>query len=248
MAGLLAFLKRQVTRLLGDADTFALAGMLCVALGAWFFLELADEVGEGSTQRFDEWVVRGLRDPADLSNPVGPAWFEEAVRDLTSLGSVAILLTVCVAAVGYLWMVRAYHAAWLTLASSVGGLVLGLLLKGIFNRPRPDVVPHLMDARHSSFPSGHSLNAAVVYLTLGLILAEVVPRRRQKVYFLVLAVTLTVAVGCSRVYLGVHYPTDVLAGWLVGAAWALACTLMAHRLKRAGAIESVGVSAGTESL
>jgi undecaprenyl-diphosphatase len=226
-------------RLLADADAVILGGLAAVAAAAFLFLGLADRVSEGATQRLDEWVLRAFRHAADPSNPIGPPWLEEAVRDLTAVGGVAVLLVVIGAAAGFLAMNRAWHAMWLTLASSLGGLVLGVLLKGLFDRPRPDVVPHLMRAGSSSFPSGHSLNSAVVYLTLGLILAEVGRTRRQKAYFVLLALTLTGLVGFSRVYLGVHYPTDVLAGWLAGSAWALSCCLAAYYLKRSGSIEEV---------
>jgi undecaprenyl-diphosphatase len=212
-----------------------MGGLALAAVGAWVFLEVASKVREGTTQRFDDWVVRALRHPSNPANPYGPPWFEESVRDLTALGGIPVLVLVTLAAAGFLWMSRAYHAMWLTLGSTLGGLVLGLLLKGMFDRPRPDVVPHLMRAQHSSFPSGHSLNAAGVYLTLGLILSQVV----QRAYFAVTALLVTGLVGCSRVYLGVHYPTDVLAGWLAGSAWALFCCLITRHLKRTGSVESV---------
>jgi undecaprenyl-diphosphatase len=113
----------------------------------------------------------------------------------------------------------------------------------LYARPRPDLVPHLSPVYTSSFPSGHSLIAAVVYLTLGSLLASVISRPMLKVYVLSVAMLLTTAVGLSRVYLGVHYPTDVLAGWLAGLVWALLCWLVARVLQRRGRVESESADA-----
>jgi undecaprenyl-diphosphatase len=117
------------------------------------------------------------------------------------------------------------------------GFALSVALKALFRRPRPEVVPHLMRAYSSSFPSGHSMISAVVYLTLGVLLAQLVHRRLLKFYFLMLAVLLTVLVGVSRVYLGVHYPTDVLAGWTAGLVWAVLGWLVQRALQRRGQVE-----------
>jgi undecaprenyl-diphosphatase len=110
--------------------------------------------------------------------------------------------------------------------SVVGGLLLSNLLKWSYARPRPDLVPAIVQVYSASFPSGHATMSAVTYLALGVLLAEVHPARRFKLYFISLALVITVAVGLSRIYLGVHYPTDVLAGWCIGAAWALLCRIL----------------------
>lgn len=123
------------------------------------------------------------------------------------------------------------------LAAIIGGVVVSTLLKSLFDRPRPDLVPHLSHVYTSSFPSGHSMLSAIVYLTLGSLLAAVMPSRKLKVYVLAVAIIVTVVVGASRVYLGVHYPTDVLAGWLAGLVWALLCWLIARWLQRRGKVE-----------
>ena len=119
----------------------------------------------------------------------------------------------------------------------MGGLLVSTLLKAGYNRPRPDLVPHLSMVFTSSFPSGHSMLSAIVFLTLGSLLGRFVHEWRLKAYFLVVSLTLTFLVGVSRVYLGVHYPTDVLAGWTAGLAWALVCSLVARYLQRRGAVE-----------
>jgi undecaprenyl-diphosphatase len=115
-----------------------------------------------------------------------------------------------------------------------GGALLSSVLKATFNRPRPDVVAHLVQVSSASFPSGHSLISAVIYPTLGAVLASLSVQRRTKIYFILSAFVLMVLIGLSRMYLGVHYPSDVLAGWTVGLAWSLACWLVSTVLQRRG--------------
>jgi undecaprenyl-diphosphatase len=228
---------RQWVANLGSADLVVHAAILAVVASAWVFVVLASAITEGTTQRFDERVVRMLRHPDDERDPLGPPWLEVMGRDITALGDVAILGLVTAAVAGYLWIVRAYHALWFVLTATVGGLLLSAILKALIDRERPDVVPHLSHVISSSFPSGHSLNSLVVYVTLGTLLARLVQRRRLKLYFLGIALLLTFLVGVSRVYMGVHYPTDVLAGWSAGLAWAFGCGLLARWLQRRGIVE-----------
>ncbi|MGZ6131496.1 MAG: phosphatase PAP2 family protein [Myxococcaceae bacterium] len=204
--------------------------VLCVA--AFLFLKLADEVREGETQRIDEWVLRSLRTRGDLAVPIGPAWLPAATRNLTALGSVPVLLFVVVAVAGFLALARLWRHLLLVLGASGGGLLLMVGLKWAFDRPRPMVVPQLMLETSPSFPSGHAMMSAVVYLTLGTLLAQLCPRWRERVYVIAVAGALTLFIGLTRLYLGVHYPTDVLAGWSVGLAWALASGLAARGLRR----------------
>lgn len=230
---------REFWTWLNRSDGFTLAAIGITIISAWCFLEVADEVTEGETRRFDEWVVHSLRRPTDPSNPLGPPWLEEVVRDLTALGGITVLVLVIGAAAGYLWICHAYRSIWLVLSASLGGLLLSVMLKGIFRRPRPDLTPYLTHVAHSSFPSGHTMNSAVVYLTLGMLLTQLSGRRRHKAYFIAVAVLLTSLVGMSRVYLGAHYPSDILAGWTAGVTWAGVCWLVARRLRRAGSIEPI---------
>jgi undecaprenyl-diphosphatase len=125
----------------------------------------------------------------------------------------------------------------LVLVSVAGGLLLSTLFKEAFDRPRPDLVPHGATVYTASFPSGHSMMAAVTYLTLAVMYARVEPRRAVKIYLIAVATLIILFVGASRVYLGVHWPTDVVAGWLAGATWALFCWLIARWLQRRGAVE-----------
>ncbi|MBZ9813859.1 phosphatase PAP2 family protein [Mesorhizobium sp. CA7] len=193
------------------------AGSLLLSFGL-----LAEEVIEGDTRGFDRAVLLAFRNAGDPSNPVGPPWLEEMGRDVTSLGSFAFLAFVSVAAVGYLLITRERWYAALVALAVVGGEIISTLLKIAFDRPRPDVI-HSVRVFTASFPSGHAMLSAVTFLTLGTLLAKANPDRRVKAYFISLALFLTVMVGLSRVYLGVHYPTDVLAGWCVGSAWAILC-------------------------
>jgi len=210
----------------GLAALLLLAGLLLA------FVELADEVTDGDTHAFDRAVLLALRASGDNSDPVGPAWLEAAFRDITALGGTAVLTIVTLVMLGYLLLAGRRATALLVTVAVGGGVLLSNLLKAAFERPRPDLVSHLVDINSLSFPSGHAMMSTVTWLTLGALLATVQSTRRMKVYVLAVGATLAVLVGVSRVYLGVHWPTDVLAGWCIGAAWALGCWLVAGWLQR----------------
>ena len=153
------------------------------------------------------------------------------------MGSLSFLGFLVVAALGYLLLIRKRHLAILMAVSVLGGEIIGTVLKIGFHRPRPELVAHGARVFTASFPSGHAMLSAVTFLTIGALLTRVHADRRVKIYFMALAVLLTVAVGLSRVYLGVHYPTDVLAGWCLGAAWAALCWVAALWLQARGEVE-----------
>ncbi len=219
----------------------ALVALILMALGVWGFVQLADVVTAGASQHFDERVLRALRSSADAREPIGPHWLKIAALDVTALGGATVLTFVILAVAGYLWIEKKHRAVALVLAAAVGGQLASTGLKLFFSRPRPDVVPRLAEVQTSSFPSGHSLMSAVVYLTLGALLTQFVQQWRSRVYVFVLACFLTVVVGMSRVFLGVHYPTDVLAGWSAGLVWALLCWLVARILQQRGQVEQPGL-------
>lgn len=201
------------------------------------FVALAGAVAMGWTRAFDEAALLALRNAADPSDPAGPRWFEEAMRDITALGSNVVLFFVTATVASFLFLAKRSHTAWLVIAAIIIGSLLNTFLKLGFDRPRPDLVPHGAAVYTLSFPSGHALLSATVYLTLAALLARTRTERRVKAFIVAAVVTLTFAIGVSRVYLGVHWPTDVLAGWLLGGAWALVCWMAMTRLQREGVVE-----------
>lgn len=223
-------------RRMGRAEAIILLAALLSVVVLHGFLELADDVGEGETQAFDEWAVRSLRRPDDPALPVGPPWLREVAIDVTALGSIVVLLMFAAVVVGFLLLQRRRRMALLVTVAVAGGMLLNTGLKHLFDRQRPTVVPHLREVTTPSFPSGHATASAVVYLTLGALLAGYVNGRFTKGYCLAVAMGLTFLVGASRVYLGVHYPTDVLAGWSIGLVWALVCWTVERVLQRIGAL------------
>lgn len=233
-----ATLLRAAFGWVGRHEMAVLALMLVAMLSVLAFIVLADKVVAGKTMRFDEWAVRSLRREDDLSKPIGPVWMGEVARDITALGGVAVLALLTFSIAGFFWLRRMYGAMWLVLLSTLSGLLVTTLLKSLFDRARPELVPHLSGVFTSSFPSGHSMLSATVFLTLGALIGRFVREWHLRAYFLLLAVILTIIVGISRVYLGVHYPTDVAAGWAAGLAWALICWLVARSLQRRGTVES----------
>jgi len=217
---------KKVIRYFRGREPIVLLGLLIVVLCSWGFIELSDEVMEGDTDAFDRWAVRSLRNPTDLSDPIGPVWMTEVGRDITALGGVSVLMLSIAAATGFLAISRDYRTMMVLLISTLSGVGISLLMKHWFDRPRPDFVPHLSQVYTSSFPSGHSMLAAVVYLTLAVMIAPALRHFWLRFYVIATAVLITVLVGCSRVYMGVHYPTDVLAGWTAGLVWAIGCWLI----------------------
>ncbi len=229
-------LRRALERIQPHLRRRPLAALLLLSFLGWAFANLADEMMEGETRAFDTAVLLALRDPADPADPLGPVWLEEMGRDVTALGGLGVLAGITLVAAGYLWLSGRRRAMWLMIAAVAGAQVFSTLFKLGFDRPRPDLVPHGAITYTSSFPSGHAMMAAATYLTLAVMLARAQQRRRLKAYILTVAVIVTLAVGVSRVYLGVHWPTDVLAGWAAGAGWALLCWIVADWLERRGAL------------
>jgi len=204
---------------------FLIAGLLLI------FIFIAQDVFEGETASFDRAAILAFRSAGNISQSVGPPWVEEAVRDVTALGSIIVVIILSGAVLGYLLMLGKRGPALLLLMSVAGGTALNDLLKYVFARPRPDLVLPTTQVFTSSFPSGHAAVSAVVYLTLGALLARDAPSVAAKIYVMAVAILIVFLVGVSRVFLGVHYPTDVLAGWCIGSAWALTCWLAANRLQ-----------------
>jgi undecaprenyl-diphosphatase len=196
----------------------------------WGFIALAEEVFEGDTEHFDRMVAAAMQGGGSGYDPIGPHWLPEFARDLTALGSYAFLGFLTLAIIGYFLLTDRKARAGLVAASIIGGMLLSNVLKLAFDRTRPDI-PTAVQVFSSSFPSAHAMLSAATFLTLGALLAQGSADTRVKAYIAALAIILTVAVGSSRVYLGVHFATDVLAGWCVGSAWALLCWTLAQWLR-----------------
>ena len=204
--------------LVRDGDRVALLAFLMIAVLVAGVGNLASEVVEGDTLAFDRWLIEGLRDPADPGATRGPWWLKKAMVDLTALGGGPFLALLTIAAAGFLVSARKWSTALFVVAAIAGGGLAANLLKWIFVRARPDLVPHLVTVDSASFPSAHAMNSAVTFLTLGVLLARTQKDRRVKAYLVGAALFLTLIVGFSRVYLGVHWPTDVVAGATLGYA------------------------------
>jgi undecaprenyl-diphosphatase len=215
---------------------------LIVGLGACAlllaFLTLAGEVTEGDTQAFDTRILQALRNPDDPSRLIGPRWMESSLLDLTAIGGPTVLALVVLAVVGFLLLQTRYRTALFVVLTAISGELINTAMKHAFNRPRPTVVPHLRAVYTTSFPSGHAMESAIVYLTLGAILMRVSEGRVAKIYCLGIAMLLTALAGVSRVFLGVHYPTDVIGGWIIGFGWASICWLVEQRFETRAGIEA----------
>jgi undecaprenyl-diphosphatase len=232
--------RTSATRFLSSVGRHELAVLIALvgfAAGAWAFGTIADEVMEGDTQTFDRAVLLAMR-RADNLAPIGPLALQEAARDITGLGGLAALSFLTLAVSSFLLLDGKRRMALFVLCSVASGLFMTASLKDAFNRPRPDLVPHATSVSATSFPSGHSMMSAVTYLTLGALLARSQRRKRLKAFLMLLAASLTFMIGLSRVYLGVHWPTDVFAGWTAGASWALLCWFVARLLQSRRALEA----------
>ena len=201
------------------------------------FALLAAEVFEGDTQAFDNRLLMALRRADDRSIPIGPPWLRAGALDITALGSPTVLGLATLAVCGFLLLQRMARTATFVFIATIGGWFLNETLKEVFQRARPAIVPHLQNVMTLSFPSGHAMNSAAVYLTLGALTMRLADRRVTKWYCMAAAMLLTFLVGTSRIFLGVHYPTDVLAGWLLGMTWALACWTVERRIEQSAGLQ-----------
>jgi undecaprenyl-diphosphatase len=201
------------------------------------FVEVTDLVVEGKLHETERLGMRSLRMPDDPARPIGPRWLQHVGLDVSALGGGAVLTIMTLLVIGYLLLQGRYHATVFLLIAALGGLALNKSLKAYFGRERPDIVPHLSEVSSASYPSGHSMLSSIIYLTLGVMLARSVKSRRLRVYFVSAALTLSFLIGLSRIYLGVHYPTDVIAGWAAGTAYAIVCALVSYWLQRRGTVE-----------
>lgn len=213
-------LRTRLVAVLKRFEAKTLAVWIAVFGAPWLFFTVAEEVGEGETEALDRALILAFRNPADLADPMGPRWFEEAMRDVTALGGFTVLtITTIVAGLLLLFHDRRRQAL-IFVATVLLAQVSSEVLKAFYDRDRPSLVTHGSHVYSQSFPSGHSTLAAATFFTLAAILASLEARKRTKAVILTLAILFVVGVGISRVYLGVHWPSDVLGGWALGASWA----------------------------
>jgi undecaprenyl-diphosphatase len=229
---------KGLLRWLGSHELSVLVVLFALLASVWTFVELADDVMKGDTGEFDRIILLSMRNAHNLSDPIGPRWVEEIGRDFTALGGNAVLTLLTLAVVGFLVLEGKGRMALVLIVATLGALSLSTLLKYSIDRDRPNLVPHGSVVYTASFPSGHSMLAASTYLTMAALLMRTQRNRRIKAYILLIAIVTSLLVGVSRVYLGVHWPTDVLAGWTAGAGWALLCWLLARWLQLHGAVEN----------
>ncbi|KUM23611.1 phosphoesterase [Mesorhizobium loti] len=225
-------MKSTANALLNRLEFPVLLAGLVIAGGLWGLVELMEVARATTPHAFDTEILLAFRHAGRPDSPIGPPWLQGAMRDITALGSTSVLVLITTATIIYLLLIRRPATALFVFAAVAGGQVLSSLLKFEVDRPRPDLVSHLVNETSLSFPSGHAMLSAVTYLTLSSLAARFLPDRRTKIFVLALAVLVTMLVGTSRVYLGVHWPSDVLAGWCAGFAWAMLCWLAARLLPR----------------
>jgi undecaprenyl-diphosphatase len=218
---------------LGAIELKTVLVFAAIGAGVWLFWSVAEQVTEGDAHEIDRMILLALREGPD--DPVGPAWLEYAVADITALGGYAVLTLLVSFAGIYLLLQKHVGAVVAMVGSIVTGTLAVAVFKAFFDRARPDVVEHLTHATSSSFPSGHASAATLTYLTLGLMVASAQNRMRTRAFIVFSALLIAVLVGFSRVYLGVHWPSDVVAGWGFGAAWAIAWWFGAKLIARRGA-------------
>jgi undecaprenyl-diphosphatase len=218
---------RRPPSLMAIGGAIAAAVMVLVVIG-W-------TIDRGHRFAIDRALLLALRRVGDLGTPIGPHWVERAMIDVTALGGGTVLTIAVVVTLGALMVERLWLTAALALAATLTGSLAVDLAKHVVARARPELVPHLVTVTSLSFPSGHSANSAIVYLTLATLLTQVIRNAALRRYVIGVAVVLVTVIGVSRVYLGVHWPSDVLAGWSFGTLWALGWWSLAARIRIARA-------------
>jgi undecaprenyl-diphosphatase len=206
--------------------------LIILLTGIILFCLISFAVVSGRSAHIDNSILLLLRNTGNASIPVGPGWFLDFMQDISSLGSVTAVILITVLISGLLIIKKEYITLNSLLTTIIGGGLIELLMKEIFSRPRPQIIPHLVTVYSFSFPSGHSAISTIVYLALAFLIFKFEIKRSIKLYFLISAVFLILLIGFSRVYLGVHYPTDVLGGWTLGLTWISSRLLFSNKFKR----------------
>lgn len=216
---LLRLIGRHVQGFYAAVGIFLFIGLAIVTLAAAAFAQIAEAMVEGETQAFDNAILRFMGE-------AGAPWLDTLALEVTALGARVVVYMVVLVASAFLWQSRHHYSAALLWVSVIGAGLINTVLKISFNRPRPDVFPwRTQHVGLASFPSGHAMTSIVVYGTLAFLIARLAPTPLLRRLTWALAGFVIVIVGLSRLYLGVHYPSDVLAGFIIGAAWAIICAL-----------------------
>ncbi|MEQ8275356.1 MAG: phosphatase PAP2 family protein [Deltaproteobacteria bacterium] len=243
MSSLIVGLERRARRsslgtLLVSPRTRWIAATTLVLATVWVLVRLVLLAIGQSPPAFDVELVRMFRSAVDTTLPRGPSWVRSGARDVTALGGPVLLTLAVLASCAYLALRRQLKGIVVLVTATVGGIVLAYGLKGIIGRPRPPFLEHSAHPLASSFPSGHTTMSAIVYLTIAAVLVRLVREPGVRRFMIGTALLLTLLVGASRVYLAAHYPTDVLAGWLIGSVWATLWALVARSLQRTEHLEA----------
>lgn len=221
---------------LRTTDLEIVIASLAVMILLLAFVQLGSAVSAGGLS-MDDRILLLMREPGDPSRGLGGDALAGMVRDLTALGSGTVTGLFAIAFVGYLLMVGRPRAALFVVIAVLGAWGLNTVLKELFARERPTIVTHLMTANEPSFPSGHTMIATTFYPTMAELLGRLGPHRRVRLYLMGLAITFALAIGMTRIYLGVHYPSDVLGGLCAGLGWALFCGIVARVLQGRRVVE-----------
>ncbi|MEO7502235.1 MAG: phosphatase PAP2 family protein [Gemmatimonadaceae bacterium] len=220
-------LATRAGSLIGALGIFLVGGIIVAAIGTFLFAELAEHVMAGGTQAFDEAALRWIR---DYHSP----GLDEAMLEITALGTgTVVIMIVCVSGL-FLSLTRHKYSALLLLVATVGGMLLDTVLKLRFDRPRPHVFTWGTQVAMSSFPSGHAMSATIVYSTVAYLAARLQKRLWARWATMLLAAVIILMIAMSRIYLGVHYPSDVLAGAIIGLSWAAFCMATLEAIQRFG--------------
>ena len=222
----LGFIPRDLVRRI---ESRALLLVIAATGALWAFFAIADEMSEGDTRKIDRQILLALRNPHDPTHPIGSMNVQEAMRDVTALGGETVMTLVTLVGAAAFAMHGRFRRACLLVGAALLADISSQFLKASYGRPRPDLVPHGSYVYSASFPSGHTTISAAVFLTLAVLISSLEQKRRIKVMVYGLAIVMVLAIGVSRVYLGVHWPSDVLAGWCLGAVWALTAWLLLLR-------------------
>jgi undecaprenyl-diphosphatase len=234
----MAYIKTRFANL-HQIDIKVLLAVLAIIAGTMGFILIAGFVTSGSSDIIDMKILKAFRYSDNLARPIGPRWLFEMMRDITALGGATVIFLITFLVIGYFILQKEYNVVILVLAAFIGGVIMDFELKELFGRIRPEFIPRLIPEISFSFPSGHSMMSAIIYLSLAAIIARIQKRRREKIYIISIALFLSFIIGISRVYLGAHYPTDVLGGWSLGLAWAALCWLVAWYISQRNPGESI---------